>query len=101
MRRPSPIERQERGKHGRCVHDRTKGRLPRAGLEGAPIDEADLGAALARFDEVWAALDPAERTRALHLLIERIAYDGRDGSVAITFRANGIDVLAREQAEQP
>jgi hypothetical protein len=49
----------------------------RAGLDGAAIDEADLRAALARFDEVWTALDLAERARALQLLIERIVFDGR------------------------
>jgi site-specific DNA recombinase len=71
----------------------------RVALDGATVDEADLRAALARFDEVWAALDPAERARALHLLIERIVFDGRDGSVAITFRVNGLrgfEIGARE-----
>ena len=71
----------------------------RVGLDGATVDEADLRAALARFDDVWAALDPAERARALHLLIERIVFDGRDGSVAITFRANGLHTLSKEGAD--
>jgi site-specific DNA recombinase len=71
----------------------------RVALDCATVDEADLFPALARFDEVWAALEPAERARALHLLIERIAYDGRDGSVAITFRANGLHTLSKEGAD--
>ena len=74
-------------------------RSEQAGLDGAAVNEADLRAALERFDEVWAALDPAERARALHLLIERIAYDGRDGSVAITFRANGLHTLSKEGSD--
>ena len=36
----------------------------------------------------------------IELLVERIAYDGQAGSIAITFRPNGIKTLAAELAER-
>ena len=39
-----------------------------------------------------ASVDPVGRL--LQLLIERIDYDGRDGSISITFQPSGIKALA-------
>jgi site-specific DNA recombinase len=58
------------------------------------LDEADLRAALADFDGLWADMTPAERARTLHALVERVAYDGQAETVAITFRPVGIRALA-------
>jgi hypothetical protein len=32
----------------------------------------------------------------IHLLVERVAYDGTHETVAVTFRPGGIKVLAQE-----
>ncbi len=32
----------------------------------------------------------------IHLLVERIGYDGEKGTVALTFRPTGIKALAQE-----
>lgn len=58
------------------------------------IDEADAARALAAFDPVWETLSPREQAQLLQLLIERIDYDGRDGTISITFHASGIRALA-------
>ncbi len=63
-------------------------------LQRELIEETDVVHALGQFDPVWEVLSPREQARLLQLLIERIDYDGRDGSVSITFHASGIKTLA-------
>ena len=53
---------------------------------------------LGRFEPVWTALTPREQARVLHLLVERVDYDGRDGTLAVTFRPTGIKSLSEEFA---
>jgi len=65
-------------------------------LEREQIDESDLGAALKTFDPIWESLSPREQARVVHLLVERVAYDGAKETVAVTFRSGGIRVLAQE-----
>lgn len=62
------------------------------------IDEDDAARALASFDPVWETLSPREQARLLQLLIERIDYDGRDGTISITFHPSGIKALADREA---
>ena len=50
-----------------------------------------------KFDPVWESLDTVEKCRVLHLLIERIAYDGAQGKVTINFRETGLKCLVEEQ----
>lgn len=63
-------------------------------LQGDQINEEDAANALAAFDPVWASLSLREQSRLLQLLIERIDYDGRDGTISITFHPSGIKALA-------
>jgi site-specific DNA recombinase len=58
----------------------------------ARIDEAEILFALEAFGPVWDSLWPAERTRVLGLLVERIDHDGRD-LVALQFRIVGSRAL--------
>lgn len=60
------------------------------------VDEDELARALSLFDPVWDSLSPGEQARVLDLLIERVTYDGADGTLAITFRPTGIKALAEE-----
>ena len=57
------------------------------------VDGNELARALSLFDPVWDSLSPGEQGRALHLLLERVAYDGGAGTLAITFRPTGIHTL--------
>ena len=64
------------------------------------MDEAEVKAGLAAFDPVWNSLSPGEQAHLLHLLIEKVVYDGSDQSVSVTFRPTGIKHLA-ECANKP
>ena len=46
---------------------------------------------------MWESLSPREQARLLHLLVERVDYDGRDGTISITFHASGIKALANHE----
>ena len=35
-------------------------------------------------------IDPAEQTRVVELMVNRIDYDGRDGRIVVTFNPTGI-----------
>ena len=63
------------------------------------VGEDELRATLAQFDDLWAALTPKEQVRVIHLLVERIVYDGAAGTVAITFRPSGIRTLECQVGE--
>jgi site-specific DNA recombinase len=65
-----------------------------AALEEQQVSEEELAGALVDFDPVWESLAPREQMRLIRLLIERVGYDGRDGTVAVTFRPAGIKTLA-------
>lgn len=65
-------------------------------LETGTVDPTELRAAVRRFDEVWAALFPAERARIIRLLVERVAYDPDQETVAITYRPDGPRALVAE-----
>lgn len=71
-----------------------------ATLDGELVDEAEATAALVEFDALWDCLTPREQARVVELLVERVAYDGRAGKIAITFRPTGIKTLASELAER-
>jgi site-specific DNA recombinase len=71
-----------------------------ATLDGELVDETEATAALAEFSNLWDCLTPREQARVIELLVERVAYDGRAGKVAITFRPTGIKTLASELAER-
>ena len=68
-------------------------------LDAKTVDEQELAQALSLFDPVWDSLSPGEQARVLHLVLEQVTYDGSDGTLAITFRPNGIKALAQESQE--
>jgi site-specific DNA recombinase len=65
-------------------------------LSRAHVDEGELTAAVSRFEPVWDSLTPAEQARLVHLLVQQVAFDGRKGTLAVTFRPSGIKALACE-----
>ena len=64
------------------------------------VDEKEAIRTLALFDPVWDALSPREQARVLHLLVERVDYDGAKGTVAITFHPTGIRSLVDEMKKR-
>ena len=71
-----------------------------ATLDGELVDETEAAAALADFNTLWDCLAPREQARVIELLIERVAYDGSAGKIAITFQPAGIKTLASELAQR-
>lgn len=63
------------------------------------VDEREVAAALSAFEPVWDTLGPKEQARIIHLLVERVDYDGKAGTIAVTFRPNGIKILAQQLEE--
>lgn len=63
------------------------------------VDEREVMQALSLFDPVWESLTPREQARIVRLLVERVDYDGHNGTVSVTFRPTGIKALAQEQTE--
>ena len=60
------------------------------------VDDREVETALSVFDPVWETLSPREQARIVQLLVERVDYDGKNGTVSVTFRPNGIKTLAQE-----
>ena len=71
-----------------------------AALQRKQVDKDELATALSLFDPVWESLAPREQARVVELLVEHVAYDGRDGTISLTFRPTGIKTLAAELAER-
>lgn len=87
---------QERIKH---VEQRaTEVREQIVSLSRELVDAREVGEACSMFDPLWDTLTDREQARILNLLIERIDYDGVNGTVSITFHPTGIKTLADELA---
>jgi len=65
-------------------------------LNRETVGKQELAGALSAFDPVWESLSPREQARVIHLLVEQVGYDGEQGTMAMTFRPNGIKALAQE-----
>ena len=63
------------------------------------VDVHEVETALSNFDPVFESLCPSEQTRLVQLLIERIAYDGANAIISITFHPTGIKTLADKVAK--
>ncbi len=64
------------------------------------VEGRDVVAALFAFGPVWETLSPREQARVVRLLIERVDYDGKAGTVSLTFRPSGIQALSQEQTRE-
>ena len=90
------------------LHDRIRGAEHRAAairdetaaLDRDRIDEREAEQALMAFDPVWDSLTPQERTRLVHLLVERVDYDGAKSRIGITFHPTGIKALAVQAGQR-
>ncbi|HKQ49905.1 MAG TPA: recombinase family protein [Phycisphaerae bacterium] len=57
------------------------------------VDEQDVAAALADFDNLWRMLSPREQARVIHLLVSRVEFDGDDSTIEVAFHPSGIKAL--------
>jgi hypothetical protein len=63
------------------------------------IEPEQVRSALAAFDPVWEQLAPKEQARVIQLLVDRVEYDGRAGTVSVTFHPTGIGELEIHRAD--
>ncbi|AMV31697.1 DNA-invertase hin [Pirellula sp. SH-Sr6A] len=61
------------------------------------IDESDVRESLGRFQEVWAALSPAEKAKAIRQIVDSIQYDGHSKELSISYHPIGIRTFSQEQ----
>ena len=61
------------------------------------IDESDVRDALGHFDEVWKALMPAEKAKAIHQIVESIQHDGHSKELSISYHPIGIRTFNQER----
>jgi len=58
-------------------------------VEQSAIDPDHVTATLAEFTQLWDVLYPQEKTRIVHLLVERVVYGGEQGGVQLVFHPDG------------
>ena len=68
--------------------------LPRAIKLDPSLDEAKVTVAMTRLDAIWDQLFPAEQTRIVRLLVEKVIVSPND--LEVRLRANGIERLVLE-----
>lgn len=86
------------------LHERTRLAEQRAtqvreqilGISKQVVDEREVVTALSMFDPVWDSLTSREQARIIQMLVERVVYDGANGTVAVTFRPTGLKMFADE-----
>jgi DNA invertase Pin-like site-specific DNA recombinase len=73
--------------------------LPRAIELDPSLDEAKVTVAMTRLDTIWDQLFPAEQTRIVKLLVEKVIVSPND--LEVRLRANGIERLVLELRPEP
>ena len=68
--------------------------MPRAIELDPTLDAAKVAVALTRLDAIWDQLLPAEQTRIVKLLVEKVIVSPND--LEVRLRANGIERLVLE-----
>jgi site-specific DNA recombinase len=69
------------------------------GLRRRMLNPDELAGAVEAFDPLWDRLSPTQRTKLVHLLVDRIDYDGKEEMVSITFHPTGIRTLTDQTLE--
>lgn len=85
------------GRHAAAERRATEVREQILALSREMVQSGEVVDACSLFDPMWETLTAREQARILHLLVERIDYNGPKGTVAITFRPTGIKTLSDER----
>ncbi|MEX0653922.1 MAG: recombinase family protein [Phycisphaeraceae bacterium] len=64
------------------------------------LEPDELAGAVEAFDPLWETLPPSHRAKLVHLLVERIEYDGQSESISLTFHPTGIRTLTEQHREE-
>ncbi len=71
-----------------------------AGVRQRMLNPDELAGAVEAFDPLWETLPPAHKAKLVHLLIERVEYDGADETISLTFHPTGIRTLTADEREE-
>lgn len=91
---PSVTERLSQLEESAAILDRRIGEIDNelAAVEHAAIDPGHVAATLAEFNQLWDVLYPQERTRIVHLIVERVVYNGDQGGIQVVFHPQGLEM---------
>ena len=64
------------------------------------IPDEQIIESLSQFDRLWSSMSIREQSRCLNLLIERVGYNGEDGTVAITLRPTGLEEFLQQTTKE-
>lgn len=73
--------------------------LPQAIKLDPALDEAKVTVAMTRLDVIWEQLFPAEQTRIVKILVEKVIVSPND--LEVRLRANSIERLVLEMSPKP
>jgi len=73
--------------------------VPQAIKLDPTLDEAKVTVAMTRLDVIWDQLFPAEQTRIVKMLVEKVIVSAND--LEVRLRANGIEQLIRDLQADP
>jgi site-specific DNA recombinase len=73
--------------------------VSRANKLDPTLDEAKVTVAMTRLDVIWDQLFPAEQTRIVKLLVEKVIVSPTD--LEVRLRANGIERLVLDLRPEP
>lgn len=63
------------------------------------LEPDELTGAVEAFDPLWQSLSPTYKVKLIHLLIDRIEYDGENEAISVTFHPTGIRTLTEQYQE--
>jgi site-specific DNA recombinase len=63
------------------------------------LEPDELAGAVEAFDPLWESLPPTQQARLIHLLVDRIEYDGEKETISLAFHPTGIRTLTAEYEE--
>lgn len=64
------------------------------------LEPDELAGAIEAFDPLWETLPPSHQAKLVHLLVERVEYDGANESISLTFHPTGIRALTERHHEE-
>jgi site-specific DNA recombinase len=64
-------------------------------IDHDPVNATELRRVLAEFDAIWSTMTTKEQEQLIHLLVDKVGYDGRTGKVTIQFSNTGAMELCQ------
>ena len=70
-----------------------------AAIRRRMLEPDELAGAVEAFDPLWQSLPPTQQAKLIHLLVDRVEYDGKAETIAVTFHPTGIRALTEQYQE--